>query len=108
MQDFTPRISALRTRLAEAEGYLRVAELRARRPQLETELGRPDLWDEPESAQALQREFAELSDDLDLFDRLESRVDDVDTLAELAREEGDESLRLRRSEPAGPDRVLHL
>ncbi|HNG25310.1 MAG TPA: PCRF domain-containing protein, partial [Microthrixaceae bacterium] len=92
MQDFTPRISALRTRLAEAEGYLRVAELRARRPQLETELGRPDLWDEPESAQALQREFAELSDDLDLFDRLESRVDDVDTLAELAREEGDESL----------------
>ena len=83
MQDFTPRISALRTRLAEAEGYLRVAELRARRPQLETELGRPDLWDEPESAQALQREFAELSDDLDLFDRLESRVDDVDTLAEL-------------------------
>ena len=92
MQDFTPRISALRTRLAEAEGYLRVAELRARRPQLETELGRPDLWDEPESAQALQREFAELSDDLDLFDRLESRVDDVDTLAELAREEGDEEL----------------
>jgi len=92
VQDFTPRISALRTRLAEAEGYLRVAELRARRPQLETELGRPDLWDEPESAQALQREFAELSDDLDLFDRLESRVDDVDTLAELAREEGDESL----------------
>ena len=55
--------------------------------QLETELGRPDLWDEPESAQALQREFAELSDDLDLFDRLESRVDDVDTLAELARRE---------------------
>lgn len=92
MQDFSPRISALRSRLAEAEGYLRVAELRARRPQLETELGRPDLWDDPAIAQGLQREFAEMSDDLDLYDRLESRVDDVDTLAELAREEGDESL----------------
>ena len=92
MQDFTPRIAALRTRLAEAEGYLRVGELRARRPQLETELGRPDLWDEADAAQALQREFAELSDDLDIFDRLESRIDDVDTLAELVREEGDEGL----------------
>ncbi len=92
MQDFSPRITALRSRLAEAEGYLRVGELRARRPQLETELGRPDLWDDPESAQALQREFAELSDDLDLYEGLSSRVDDVDTLAELMREEGDESL----------------
>ncbi len=92
MQDFSQRISALRSRLAEAEGYLRVGELRARRPQLETELGRPDLWDDQAAAQALQREFAELDDDLGLFDSLEARVDDVDTLAELAREEGDESL----------------
>jgi len=92
VQDFSQRISALRSRLAEAEGYLRVGELRARRPQLETELGRPDLWDDQAAAQALQREFAELDDDLGLFDSLEARVDDVDTLAELAREEGDESL----------------
>jgi hypothetical protein len=38
MQDFTPRITALRTRLEETAGYLRVDDLRARRPQLETEL----------------------------------------------------------------------
>lgn len=92
MQDFSTRIGALRSRLAEAASYLRVDDLRARRPQLETELGRPDLWDDPDAAQALQREFAELTDDLELHDRLESRVDDVETLAELAREEGDESL----------------
>ena len=92
MQDFSSRIAALRSRLVEAEGYLRVEALRARRPQLETELGRPDLWDEPEAAQSLQREFAEMTDDLELYDGLESRVDDVETLAELAREEGDETL----------------
>jgi len=92
VQDFSSRIAALRSRLVEAEGYLRVEALRARRPQLETELGRPDLWDEPEAAQSLQREFAEMTDDLELYDGLESRVDDVETLAELAREEGDESL----------------
>jgi peptide chain release factor 2 len=92
VQDFTPRIGALRGRLDEAGGYLRVDELRSRRPQLETELGRPDLWDDAAAAQTLQREFAEMTDDLTLYDGLASRVDDLETLAELAREEGDESL----------------
>jgi peptide chain release factor 2 len=92
MQDFSPRLAALRDRLDEARTYLRIAELRARRPQLETELGRPDLWDDADAAQQLQREFAELTDDLTLFDGFAGRVDDVETLAELAREEGDESL----------------
>ncbi|MFZ4669709.1 MAG: peptide chain release factor 2 [Microthrixaceae bacterium] len=92
MQDFTTRIAALRERLGEAAGYLRVDELRARRPQLETELGRPDLWDDAEAAQKLQREFAELDDDLGTYDRMASRIDDAETLAELAREESDESL----------------
>ncbi len=92
MQDFSPQISALQSRLDETAGYLRVQELRARRPQLETELGRPDLWDDAEAAQKIQREFAELSDDLELYDSLEARVADVSTLHELAREEGDESL----------------
>ena len=66
--------------------------MRARRPQLETELARPDLWDDAEEAQTVQREFAELSGDLELYDSLDSRVADVATLHELAREEGDESL----------------
>jgi peptide chain release factor 2 len=92
VQDFTSRIDALRSRLGEAEGYLRVPEVRSRLPQLETELARPDLWDDAEAAQALQREFAEATDDLQLHDGLAARVDDLDTLAELAREEGDESL----------------
>ncbi len=92
MQDFSPRIAAISARVAEAAEYLRIDALRARRPQLETELGPPDLWDDPEAAQRLQREFAELSDDLELHDRLAARLDDAATLAELAREEGDESL----------------
>ena len=92
MQDFSPRITALRERLAEARNYLRVDELRTRRPQLETELGRPDLWDDAAAAQRLQREFAGMTDDLSLYDSLVARVDDLDTLAELAREEADESI----------------
>ena len=91
MQDFSTQLDDLARRLADAEQYLRVDELRARRPQLETELGRPDLWDDQESAQAIQREFAAVDDDIQLYDTFASRLDDVVTLAELAREEGDES-----------------
>lgn len=91
MQDFSPRIAELRRRLGEAALYLRVETLEARRPQLETELARPDLWDDAEAAQAVQREFASVSDDLETHGALLEGIDDVEVLAELAREEGDES-----------------
>ena len=92
MKDFSEDVAALRGRLAAAEGYLRVDELRARRPQLETEASRPDLWDDQDKARAVTGELAAVVDDLDLFDRLTTEVDDVATLTEMAREEKDESL----------------
>ncbi len=92
MRDFSEDIAALRRRLAEAEGYLRVEELRARRPELETEASRPDLWDDQDKARRVTGELAELVDDLERYDRLSEQVDDVATLAEMAREEKDESL----------------
>ena len=91
MQDFSTALSDLSRRLAEARVYLRVEELTARRPQLETELARPDLWDDQEAAQKIQREFSSISDDLATYDGLAEAIDDASVLAELAREEGDES-----------------
>ena len=92
MADLTDALGHLRTELAEAEEYLRVAELRARMPQLETEMGRPDLWDDAERAKSVQTEYTAVKDDLELYDRLESQISDVETLLELGREEGDEGL----------------
>ena len=91
MQDFSNAIADLTRRLGEAEVYLRVDDLRARKPQLEVELGRPDLWDDQDAAQKIQREFSQVSDDLTTYEGFASEIDDVATLAELAREEGDES-----------------
>ncbi len=92
MRDVTDDLTALRKRLAEAAVYLKVDELRARRPQLETEASRPDLWDDADKARAVTGELASVSDDLDRYDALAERIDDVETLAELAREEGDDSV----------------
>ena len=92
MQDFTDQLVAIRRRLDEASGYLRITELEMRRPQLEVEASRPDLWDDQDKARKVTSELAAVNEDLDLFERLTGEVDDADTLHEMAREEGDESL----------------
>jgi len=92
MKDFSDDIAALRRRLDEAHTYLRIDDLTAARPQLETEASRPDLWDDPEKAKKVNAELAAATDDLDLYAALEGGIDDADTLFELGREEGDDSI----------------
>jgi peptide chain release factor 2 len=92
MRDVSDEIGALRRRLDEARGYLKVEDLRARRPQLETEASRPDLWDDADAARALTGELSALIEDLELYDGLSERIDDAETLTELVREEKDESV----------------
>jgi peptide chain release factor 2 len=91
MRDLTDDLKQMRSRLQEAEGYLRLDELRARRPQLEAEASRPDLWDDPERAKRVTGELSGVVDDLDRYDDLAARLDDAETLHELARDEGDEA-----------------
>jgi peptide chain release factor 2 len=92
VRDYTDDLAAVRRRLDEVAGYLKVDELRARRPQLETEASRPDLWDSPEAARKVTGELSVVVEDLDTYDALAERVDDVDTLVELGREEHDDSV----------------
>lgn len=92
MRDYSDDLTAARRRLDEAAQYLRVDELRRRRPQLETEASRPDLWDSPEAARAVTAELAATVDDLEVYERLETALDDISTLIELGREEHDDSV----------------
>ena len=92
MRDFSDDLAVLRRRLDEAETYLRIAELRQSRPQLETEARRPDLWDDPDLARKINGELAACTDDLELYASLADRIDDADTLFELGREEADDSV----------------
>jgi peptide chain release factor 2 len=92
MRDFSDDLSRLHTSLAEARQYLRIDDLRDRRAELETEATRPDLWDDPEAARSVTGELSSLVEDISLYEALEERISDAETLAEMAREEGDESL----------------
>ncbi|MCU0261965.1 MAG: peptide chain release factor 2 [Ilumatobacteraceae bacterium] len=91
MRDFTDDLRDLRRRLEEAEGYLKIAEGRNLLVELEAQIGRPDLWDDPELAKRVNAEYAAISDDVRTYDELAGQIDDAEVLHELAREEDDES-----------------
>ncbi|MEI7593217.1 MAG: peptide chain release factor 2 [Actinomycetes bacterium] len=91
MRDFGDDLAALRRRLDEAEGYLRIDDLRQSRPQLETEASRPDLWDDPDRARKINSELAALTEDISLFESLGDRLGDAEAMFDLGREESDDS-----------------
>ena len=92
MEDLSEDIKNLRVRLDEASRYLRIPELLERREQLEEEMADPDLWDDQNRGREVQKNLSETAEDIDLHQVLESEVEDLETLYELATEEGDESL----------------
>ena len=92
MRDFSADLADLRRRLDDARGYLHIDDARARLAELEKEASDPSLWDDPDAARKVTTELARVKDDVDRVDGLERRLSDLETLDELAREEGDESL----------------
>ena len=91
-RDLKADLAALRARLEEAEGYLRLDHLRERRAELEKEVSRPDLWDDPDLARRISSEFGSVGDDIELLEDLGRRLSDGEVLYQLMVEEGDDSV----------------
>jgi peptide chain release factor 2 len=91
-RDLKAELAGLRSRLVEAQGYLRLEALRDRRAELEKEVSRPDLWDDPDGARRITSEFGSVGDDIELLEDLDRRLSDAEVLHELMVEEGDNSV----------------
>jgi peptide chain release factor 2 len=92
MRDFTETLVDLHRRVDDARAYLQIEPARKRLTELEQEASRADLWEDQEQARKVTTELARLRDDLEVFDGLEERVSEVETLYQLGREEGDDSV----------------
>src|SRR5450755_2442242 len=92
MRDFTDDLRDLRRRVTEAHTYLRIDDARARLVALEADASRPDLWDDPDKARLVNTEMARVREDVELVEKLDAQVSDVETLYELGREEADDSV----------------
>jgi peptide chain release factor 2 len=92
MRDFTESLADLRRRVDDAHAYLQIDAARSRLVELEQEASHPDLWNDQEQARKVTTELARVRDDLELMDGLEERLSELETLFELGREEGDDSV----------------
>ncbi|MBT9431091.1 peptide chain release factor 2 [Candidatus Sodalis endolongispinus] len=83
IQDLSERTSVLR-------GYLDYDLKKERLEEVNAELEQPDVWNEPERAQALGKELSSLEAIVETIDQLTQGLEDVAGLLELAVEEDDE------------------
>ncbi|EHI9239265.1 peptide chain release factor 2 [Vibrio vulnificus] len=83
LQDVSERTIVLR-------GYLDYDAKKERLEEVNAELEQPDVWNEPDRAQALGRERASLEAVVETIDQLDQGVDDVEGLLELAIEAEDQ------------------
>jgi peptide chain release factor 2 len=92
VRDFSEPIRDARRRVGEAEQYLDVPGLRHRLAELEVEVGRPDLWDNTDVGQKVNREYGQVKGDVDLIDGLSARLEEAETFFELGKQEADDSV----------------
>ena len=89
-RDYAAALAELGSRLADASGYLRIEEARARKVELEEQAAEPGLWDDQDRARQVTTELGRVSDDLAQFDTLASGVDDAGVLLEMVSEAASE------------------
>ncbi|WP_344799535.1 peptide chain release factor 2 [Litoribacillus peritrichatus] len=82
-------IKDLKERTSVLRGYLDYPEKKERLEEVNRELEDPAVWDNPEGAQALGRERSALEAVVDTIENMESGLEDVEGLLELAVEEDD-------------------
>ncbi|MBK5073415.1 peptide chain release factor 2 [Budviciaceae bacterium CWB-B4] len=84
------QIQDLSERTAVLRGYLDYDAKKERLEEVNAELEQPDVWNEPERAQALGKERSSLEAIVETIDQIEQGVEDVTGLLELAVEADDE------------------
>ena len=92
MNDFSEEILLLRQRLDEAEKYLKIDELKDQKLSLEQESADPELWNDQDKGRQVQTDLARVVEDLERYSNLETRIEDAETLIQMAAEEKDQSL----------------
>jgi peptide chain release factor 2 len=88
--DLSEQIAQLRSTFADIRSVVDVDALQAEITRLSEEAGAPDLWDDTEKAQKVTSALSHRQGELARIESIESRLDDLEVLVELANSENDE------------------
>jgi peptide chain release factor 2 len=87
--DFDTEIKDLRGTMASVREVTDLESLRREIVELEQKASAPDLWDDPEKAQEVTSRLSRAKTELDRVTDLDQRIDDLEVLVLLGREEAD-------------------
>jgi peptide chain release factor 2 len=105
--DLSEQIAALRSTFYDIRSVVDVDALTAEIARLSEEAGVPDLWDDTEKAQKITSALSHRQGELAKITSIQSRLDDLEVLVELANEAGDEeSAEEARVELASIQKIL--
>ncbi|MDR7252708.1 peptide chain release factor 2 [Nocardioides sp. BE266] len=87
--DFDVEIKQLQATMRTVGQVLNLDRMRGEIADLSEQVAAPDLWDDVESATRITGRLSALQGEMDRFTGLESRIDDLALMVEMAKEEGD-------------------
>ncbi|WP_448059620.1 peptide chain release factor 2 [Cellulomonas hominis] len=96
--DFASEIRDLRTTLESIRAVSDPTALQAKIAVLSEQASAPNLWDDPESAQKVTSALSATQAELDRVEKLRTRIDDLETLVEMATEDGGDAETLAEAE----------
>lgn len=87
--DYEAEIKQLQATMKTIGSVLNIDRMRGEIADLSEQVAAPDLWDDVDSATRITGRLSALQGELDRFTGLESRIEDLGLMVEMAREEGD-------------------
>jgi peptide chain release factor 2 len=87
--DFPAQLRDLRTTLDSVLGVSDVPGMEKQVAELSEQAAAPDLWDDPDRAQAVTSKLSHVQAELERLSRARQRLDDLEVLVELAEAEND-------------------
>ena len=87
--DFDTQIKQLQATMHTIEQVLDIDAMRKEIADLADQVAAPDLWDDQANAQRITGRLSTLQGELDRFTSLQTRLDDLGLMVEMAQEEGD-------------------
>ncbi|MCU1477123.1 MAG: peptide chain release factor 2 [Subtercola sp.] len=88
--DLSEQISALRSTFSDIRTVVDVPDLEAQIADLSEQAGVPDLWNDTEKAQKVTSALSHRQAELAKIKSIDSRLDDLEIMVELANDESDE------------------
>ena len=87
--DYDAEIKTLQATMKTVGSVLNIDRMRGEIADLSEQVAAPDLWDDVDSATRITGRLSALQGELDRFTGLESRIEDLGLMVEMAQDEGD-------------------